>query len=229
MPIQSWSGVVDNVLGYFVPSLFNLFAALIFFFVGMIIARAFEFAVKRIVTFSRVDSVLRKIGVDRYLQRAEVALDSGEFLGKIVYWLTMLVVVIAVSDYFGLATLSSFIWVTLSWILSSLLGAALILFVAAFIAQLSRRIVNASVQGAKMPSAKFIGTIVWWAIMIFGGEMALKQLGVDTALITSSIQSIIFGVIFAMSLALGLAFGLGGKNSAEDVLKRFGEHFDKRD
>ena len=229
MPIQSWSGVMDSVLGYFVPSLFSLFAALIFFFVGMIIARALEFVVKKVVTFSRVDSVLRKIGVDRYLQRAEVALDSGEFLGKMVYWLAMLVVVIAVSDYFGLATLSSFIWSALSWILSSLLGAALILFVAAFIAQLARRVVNASVQGAKMPSAKFIGTLVWWAIIIFGGEMALKQLGIDTALITSSIQSIIFGAIFALSLALGLAFGLGGKSSAEDVLKRFGDHFDRRD
>jgi hypothetical protein len=217
-------GVLDDVIG-FIP---DLVGAIILLIVGLVVARALEFAIEKIISLVRLDSALRKIGLDRYLQRAGIGLNSGRFLGKIAYWIILIIFVVGIADILGLSTLSVFITSALGWVFTSLIASVLILLVAAFIAQFLRKLVNASVLGAKLHSAKFLGSATWWVVMIFGAVAALKQLGVDTGLIEGTLMSFIVAAPLAVGLAVGLAFGLGGKKQAEGILERLEEKFENR-
>lgn len=232
MLVQSWldvivtslMGVLDSIIG-FIPSLLG---AIIFLIVGLVVARALEFALERIISLIKLDSALRKMGMDRYLQRARIGLNSGKFFGKVAYWIIVLVFVIGIADILGLSTLSIFITSALGWIFANLIAAVLILLVAAFLAQFLRKMVNASIMGARLHSVKFMGTVTWWIVMIFGIVAALKQLGIDTGLIENTLMSFIVAAPLAVGLAFGVAFGLGGKKHAELILDRLEEKIENR-
>ncbi|MDD5098863.1 MAG: hypothetical protein PHP35_00780 [Candidatus Colwellbacteria bacterium] len=222
--VQSMTGVLNGVFG-FIP---NLLGAIIFLIVGLLIARALDFAVMKVISFVKLDVVLRKLGFDRYLQRAGVGLNSGMFLGKVVYWIVVLIFAIGIFDILGLTTLSAFVNMALVWIFSRLIVAVLILFVAAFLAQFLRKVVNASVMGAKLTSAKFLGSLTWWVVMIFGVISALEKLGIDTGFIQTNLTNIILIATASAGLALALAFGLGGKDKAEKVLDMLEDKIENR-
>ncbi|MFA5052746.1 MAG: hypothetical protein WC565_01705 [Parcubacteria group bacterium] len=222
--VNSFMNVIDKIIG-FIP---DLIGAIVLLVIGLLVARALEFAIEKLITLVKLDSLLRKIGLDRYLQRAGIGLNSGRFLGKLAYWIILIVFAVGIADVLGLTTLSLFITSALGWVFTNLVAAILILLVAAFIAQFLKKLVNASVTGAKLHSIKFLGSVVWWIVMIFGGVAALKQLGVDTGLVESTLMSFIVAAPLAVGLAVGLAFGLGGKKQAEQILDRLEEKFDNR-
>jgi len=232
MLVQNWVDVImhslmsmlDNIIG-FVP---NLVGAILLLIVGIAIAKVLEFAIEQTISIVKLDSVLKKIGVDRYLQRAGIALNSGKFFGTITYWIILIIFVVIITDILGLLTLSVFITSALQWVFTSLIAAILILFVTAFLAQTLKQIVNASVKGARLHSAKFLGSATWWIVMIFGATTALRQLGVETTLLDGALMSIVVTVPIAVGLAVGLAFGLGGKKQAEQILERLEDRLENR-
>ncbi len=232
MLVQSWldalvnslMGVLDDIIG-FIP---DLVGAIILLIVGLVVARALEFAIEKVISLVRLDAALRKVGLDRYLQRAGIGLNSGKFLGKVAYWIIFIIFIVGIADVLGLSTLSVFITSALGWVFTNLIASVLILLVAAFIAQFLKKLVNASVLGAKLHSAKFLGSATWWVVMIFGAVAALKQLGIDTGLIESTLMSFIVAAPLAIGLAVGLAFGLGGKKQAEEILERLEEKLENR-
>ena len=230
MLVQSWFNtlmnslmdVLDDIIG-FIP---DLIGAIVLLVIGLVVARALEFAIAKLIALARLDSALKKIGLDRYLQRAGVGLNSGRFLGRVIYWIILIVFVVGIAEILGLSTLSLFITSALGWVFTNLIAAVLILLVTAFIAQFLKKLVRASVMGAKLHSAKFLGSATWWVVMIFGAVAALKQLGIDTSLIESTLMSFIVAAPLTIGLALGLAFGLGGKKQAEQILERLEDKLD---
>jgi len=232
MLVQNWVDVImhslmsmlDNIIG-FVP---NLVGATLLLIVGIAVAKVLEFAIEQIISIVKLDSVLKKIEVDRYLQRAGTTLNSGKFFGTITYWIILIIFVVGITDILGLPTLSFFITSALQWVFTSLIAAILILLVTAFLAQTLKQIVNASVKGAKLHSAKFLGSATWWIVMIFGAVAALNQLGVETTLLEGALMSMVVAVPVAVGLAVGLAFGLGGKKQAEQILERLEDRLENR-
>jgi len=232
MLVQSWVDVImhslmsilDSVIG-FIP---NLVGAILLLIVGIAIAKVLEFAVEKIISIVKLDSVLKKIEIDRYLQRAGIALDSGKFFGAITYWIILIIFVVGITDILGLPALSFFITSALQWVFTSLIAAILILLITAFLAQTLKQIVNASVKGARLHSAKFLGSATWWIVMIFGAIAALNQFGVETALLEGALMSVVVAVPVAIGLAFGLAFGLGGKKQAEQILDRLEDKLEHR-
>ena len=230
MLVQNWLDVLmyslmsmlDSIIG-FIP---NLIGAILLLIIGVVIAKALEFTVEKIVSLIKLDNVLKKIELDRYLQRAGMSLDSGKFFGVITYWIILIIFVVGITEILGLMALSFFITAALQWVFTSLVAAILILLVTAFIAQTLKQVVNASIKGAKLHSAKFLGAVTWWIVMIFGAVAALNQLGVETALLEGAVMSFVVAVPITVGLAVGLAFGLGGKKQAEQILERLEDRLD---
>jgi len=230
MLVQNWLDVFRHSLMSMLDSIISfipgLVGAILLLIIGIVIAKAFEFVVEKTISLIKLDSVLKKIEIDRYLQKADIKLNSGKFLGKVAYWIILIIFAVVITEILGLLTLSTFITFALGWVFERLIAAILILLVAAFIAQTLKQVVNASVKGAKLHSVKFLGSATWWIVMIFGADAALNQLRVDTALLDSALMSIVFAVPIAIGLAVGLAFGLGGKKQAEQILERLEDRLD---
>jgi hypothetical protein len=200
------------VIIQFIPS---LIAALVVLLVGLIVAHLLRALVIRVIDAIRLDVVLNKAGVGEFMKRAGFSLRSGKFLGDIVFWFFVIVTVLASSDIVGLWGLSAFLGQVLLFF-PTIIVAALIVLASVLVGHMLRGLIRGSVKGAQLHAAHFLGSLAWWASVIFGVLAALIQLGVGEQII----QTIITGVIAMMALAGGIAFGLGGKDYAADVLKK---------
>ncbi|MCH7883383.1 hypothetical protein IIA95_03140 [Patescibacteria group bacterium] len=205
---QLWTGVIA-----FVP---QLVVALVIFIIGWIIAVALERVIVQIFHALKVDRALQGIGLEEPLSRAGMRLDSGVFIGALVKWFFILVFLVAAVDVLGLKQVNVFLSDIVLVYLPNVIVAAIILVVAAVIADVLKRVVTGSARAAKLPSAGFLGGVTKWAIWIFAILAALFQLGIAGPLV----QTLFTGAIAAFALAVGLSFGLGGKDAAARFLNR---------
>ncbi len=203
-----WGGVAS-----FLPS---FILAIVVFVLGLFVASMVGRVVEKVFESIKLDSFLSKIGLTPYFERAGMQLRSARFLGKLVYWFVVIVFLVAVSDSLKLFTLSDFLRELLNYI-PNVLVAALMLLAAVVLANFAKKVVIASVSGAKLHAAKFLGAVVWWAIMVFGIISALPRLGIDLMIL----NALVTGLIAMIALAGGLAFGLGGKEYASHLISKF--------
>lgn len=227
MVIESWLNVLRASLqnlwltvANFLPSLVG---ALIVFIVGLIVATVLDKVVERLIYYLKLDVLLRKLGVEQVVERANMKLNSGKFLGRLVYWFFVVAFLLASSDILGFFTLSNFLRDVLNYV-PQILVAVLILLAALVLANFLRGLVRASVMSANMHHAKGLGTVAWWVVMIFGLLTALVQLGVAVSII----NTLITGLIAMLALAGGLAFGLGGKDYAAKALQAIQDEMDHK-
>ncbi len=213
MIAQNWINVLANslqnlwqIVVNFLPSLVGSLLVLI---VGLIVASGLERLVERLVFYLKIDAALRKLGVEMHLERANLKLDAGMFLGTVVYWFILLAFLLAASDILGFGALSGFISDVLLYI-PNVIVAAFIVLAAVVVANMLKGLVMASVMGAKLHAAKFMGLLTWWTVVIFGLLTAAVQLNIAVAVI----NTVITGLVAMMALAGGLAFGLGGRDAA---------------
>jgi len=205
-----WGGVAS-----FLP---NFILAIVVFVLGLFVASMVGRVVEKVFESVKLDSFLSKIGLTPYFERAGMQLKSARFLGRLVYWFVVVVFLVAVSDSLRLFTLSDFLRELLNYI-PSVVVAALMLLATVVLANFAKKVVIASVSGAKLHAAKFLGAVVWWAIMVFGIISALPRLGIDLMIL----NALVTGLIAMIALAGGLAFGLGGKEYASHLISKFKE------
>ncbi len=215
---NSLSGLWSTVVS-FLPALIG---AVVVFIIGLIIASLLEKLVERIVHYLRIDSVMRKAEVEGYLERANIKLNVGVFVGKLVYWFIVVAFLLAASEILKFGAFSDFLKSVLAFI-PNVIIATLIMLAAMVVANFLRNLVTASVAGAKLHHARGLGVLVWWVVVVFGFLTALPQVGVNTGII----QTLVTGLIAMLALAGGLAFGLGGKDQAARFLGRWGEEMRK--
>ena len=167
-----WGGVVG-----FLP---NFILAIIVFILGLLVASMLGRAVEKVFDSIKLDSFFSKIGLTPYFERAGMQLKSARFLGRLVYWFVVVVFLVAVSDSLKLFTFSSFLGELLAYV-PNLVIATLILLATFAFANFAKKVVIASVSSAKLHASKFLGAVVWWAIILFGIISALPKLEIGRA------------------------------------------------
>jgi len=215
---DSLRGLWADVLG-FLPALIG---AVIIFLIGLIIASLLEKIVERVVTYLKIDSVLRKAEVEAYFERANMKINVGSFIGTLVYWFIVVAFLLAASDILKFTAFSAFLKGLLAFI-PDVIVAVLIMIAALVVANFLRQLVTASLASARLNHAKGLGALTWWVIVIFGFLTALPQIGVSISII----QTLVMGLIAMLAIAGGLAFGLGGRDRAASFLNHWSEEMKK--
>ena len=203
-----WVGIVN-----FVP---NLVVAIIVLILGWLIGALFGRAIWQVFKSLKVDDALRRAGLESFLRRGGVDLDSGAFVGGLVKWFVIVIFLVAALDVLGLSQVNFFLQDVVLGYLPRVLAAALVLLVAGVIGDLTGRVVVTAAKTAGVESAHFAGAIAKWAIWIFAILVALSQLGIAAAFS----QTLFTGIVIAISLALGLSFGLGGQETASRFIEK---------
>jgi len=209
--LDSLKVIWESVVG-FLPT---FLAALIVFIAGWLIAIFLGKLANKLIKTAKLDSLLIKLGVERALIKAKLKLDSGKFFEELVKWFFIVVFLMTATDILGLSQVTLFLSTILLY-LPNVIVAAVVLFVAAIVSNFMYRVVKAGADTAGLSSASAVGTIVRWAILIFGFIIALSQLGIAATLM----QTIWIGIIAMLALAGGLAFGLGGRDLAARILEK---------
>lgn len=195
----------------FVP---KLILALIIFIVGWIIAAGIGRLIQEILKRLQLDKLLHIKDWGETLEKADLGVKPSEFIGSICKWILIIVFLSISVEVLGLIQFSIFLGKVVAW-LPNLLAAALIFVATVIIANFAEKIVRAGVQGTKMGYSKLAGSIVKWAVWVFGISAILIQLGIAKDLILVLFQ----GAVYLITIAGGLAFGLGGKEVAADIWK----------
>ncbi len=225
MYLQDWTdvlvGSLQNVWAQVASFLPSLIGAIIIFCVGLIIAAGIGALAEKVVKAMKVDGMLRRFGFEEYTKRANINLNSGHFVGQVVYWFLVLVFLLATSDILGFFALSNFINSIIAYI-PNLVVAILMMLAALVIANIVRHLVRASIMGARLHSAKFLASAAWWVVVVLGLLAALTQLQI----VVSNI--VVIGLVAMFALAGGLAFGLGGREYAADILRRLRDELESK-
>ena len=227
MIIQSWADVLvssfQDVWARFAMFIPSFVGAVVVFIIGLILAAGIGALVERIVSMLKVDKALARAGIEEYVERAGLKLNTSVVLGQVVYWFIVITFLLAASDILGFLALSSFLGAVLLYIPNVVVG-VLIMLVTVVVANFLKKTVKSSVMSAKLHSAGFLGTLTWWAIVIFGLATALGQIGLDVTIL----NTVITGIIVMFALAGGIAFGLGGKDAAARLIEKFQEQVGQR-
>jgi len=133
-----------------------------------------------------------------------------------VRWFFIIVFLVAAIDVLGLEQVNAFLREVVLLYLPNVIVAALILVVAAFIADVMKRIVVSSAKAAEVPSPGLLGGITKWAIWVFAILAALYQLGIAGVFA----QTLFTGFVAMLAIAGGLAFGLGGRDAAARYIEK---------
>lgn len=202
-----WVGILDFVPGFI--------AAVIIFILGWVIGSVLGRVVSQFVKALKVDRVLESAGASDLLSKAGFRLDTGAFLGGLVRWFVILAFLIASLDVLKLNQVNEFLKEILLY-LPNVIVAALILLVAAVIADAMQKVVVGSAKAADIENAHFLGGITRWAIWVFAIIVALSQLNIAQAFLFQLFTAF----VWMLALAGGLAFGLGGKDTAARFIER---------
>ena len=227
MFVQTWVDVIgfslQNLWQGFMLFLPAFLGALIIFFVGLVIATGLGKVVEKLIDALKLDRLLDQLGLGKVLERANVRLHSGRFVGVLVQWFFIIVTLLAVSDILNLFAFSDFLKQVLLYV-PNIVVAVLIMLAGVVMATFLAKLVRASVLAARLHAAHFLGTLTKWSILVFAFLAALSQLGVAGALV----NTLIIGFVAMLALAGGLAFGLGGRDVAAAWLEKLKEEISNR-
>ncbi|MGB9763687.1 MAG: mechanosensitive ion channel family protein [Minisyncoccia bacterium] len=225
-----WSNLIDvsynalyNLWNGFIIFFPTLLGGVILLLLGIFIGNSLGDLVEKIVDLIKLDKALEKAGFDKIIDRAGLKLNSGYFLGQIVKWLIILAFLIATCNIWGLTEVATFIQNIVNYI-PNVIVAVLILLISIVIGDYLAKSVKASLGGAGLRYKNFLGSLTSWTVIIFGLLAAMTQLKIAEDLI----KTLFTGIVALLALAGGLAFGLGGKDLAQDLLKKIKEDLEEK-
>lgn len=201
-----------NLVFTFIPKLLGFLVILI---VGLIIASLVSKLVTSLLRRLGFDNLANRIGLTRFQQRMNVALDPAGVLGKIVYWFILLIFLIPATDSLGLPAVSNILNQLVAYI-PNVFVAILVLFLGTLAATFVADLVRGATASANIGNPNVFAAIARWAIIGFASLIALEQLQIAPALI----NELFAAVVGAAAIAFGLAFGLGGQDTARRWLSR---------
>jgi hypothetical protein len=200
------TAALGDAFGRVVSFIPNLIAAAVILAVGFLVAVVLERVTRRVLT---------AVGLDRRPLARQVLGESPSLHrlpsigGRLVYWVAALVTCGVAIDALHLGWLSAGVARVLGYIPSVLAACAIV--VAGY--------VGANFASRQLAS-RGAGSTLWarlarGAILTVAGFMALQQLGIATAIVTTAFTV----ALSAMAIAGALAFGLGNRELAGRVTR----------
>lgn len=216
--ISSWAQVWSGFLGI----LPRLVGAVIVFSIGLLIAYWVKRLIIEVLRLVKFEVVSQKIGLDKYLAKAEIRRTFTELLGVVVEWLVILIFFLAVVDILGLGVVSQVLARVLGYI-PNVLAAALIFAAGYIVAGLAEGLVKGALASVDHDIAKPLGKFSRWIILVIALFAAIDQLQIARGLIATFFQ----GLTYTVVLVVGLAVGLGAKDLVAKILNDWYEKIRK--
>ncbi len=215
--VSSWQEAVlvagSNILTRFFGFIPSLLGAIIIFLFGLILAKWAKVLIVKILSALKLDHLLRKSGLEPYLDRADIRVKAEVFLGEIVKWLIVVVFFIAAVNILGLTTVSAVLNSILGYI-PSIVSAVLILTIGVLLAGLVESLIKGAVNQVDPKTSRLLSKIASYLVVIVAALAAVNELGIAQSLI----NTLIIGVVATLSLGVGLAIGLGAKDLVSKML-----------
>jgi hypothetical protein len=193
-----------------------LFFALVILVAGFIVARMAEKLADAVLGNLQFDRSAERWGVREAVERTGVHMRPTRVVGKLLFWLVMLVVILLASSALGVQNVND-VFANLVGYIPAIFAAIIVIVFGMLLGEFVRALILASAGGVEgVPTLAKLAKAVVITISVF---MALQQLGV-AADIVSTAFTLILG---AAALAFALAFGVGNTKLAGEITRRWYE------
>jgi hypothetical protein len=201
-------------LGGIVPA---AIVAVVILLAGYLFARQVERFLDGLLDRLDFNRAARKTGLSEPLGRAAGrGLDPVHAVGRLVFWLVMLMVIFLSSAAFGLERLSEMFVMMLNFI-PTLVAGIVIIILGIILGEFLRGLILASAGAVE--GVTTLAKLAKAAVVMIAVFMAIQQIGVAEEIVTTAFTLILGSV----ALAAGLAFGLGNRELAGEITRRWYE------
>lgn len=206
----------NAVLGQLAAFLPVFLGALVTFLIGLLLANWARRLTVAIVRAARVDSVLKNTGIQQFLKKSQLSQGVEEFIGQLVRWVILLIFFIATMNLLGLTTVSQVLGQILGYV-PSVVSATLIVAIGVFVAGLLEGVVKGALTDFNRQTARLLGKVTSYTIMVFSILAAVSELRIAAAFI----QTLFTGFVAMLALGFGLAIGLGSKDTVAKMMEQW--------
>ena len=216
--ILDWADVtiqaLQNLWQGFLIFIPVLIGAIIVFLIGWFISVGIGKLITEILKRIRFNQIFEKGGWKNALAKAEIKVDASGFIGAIVKWVLVIVLLLASVEILGLVEFADFLKGVLGY-LPNVIVAALIFVVTVIVVDIVEKIARAGVEGIRVGYGQMVSVVVKWSIWVFAVLAILHQLGIARPFM----ETLFAGLIAMLVISFGIAFGLGGRDVAAEILQ----------
>jgi len=177
---------------------------------GFIIGKLLQKISYKIFILFGINRIAHKSGIDNLFRSINIKTNFSAILGKLIFWIVILVFFIPVVNILGLTFISVFIKQIIDY-MPKFLIALLIVLIGTWLSKIISGYVRGSANRINSEYADIASALTNLMVVFLTIIIALRQLNIQIGILTSLIL-----IAFAtFGLGLGLAFALGVK----DILK----------
>lgn len=214
--LQTLSEPLTDMMAQFWAILPVLTISVLIVVLGVFVGRLVRAIVTKTLQSVGFDKLMDKLGFGKVAQREDKLGVPSEVVGFVVMAGIILVSIAQSLDNLGLDTWAGYVDSVISFTISHVVVALVIVGVGFAIGNYVRDLINARQEGDKDSGPQWLGDFVRYAVLVFAFTMAVHQLGVAEDFVLLS-----FGMLFGgLCLAMALAFGLGSRDVAGEIVKR---------
>ncbi len=191
----------------------NIISAVLILLLGWLFAKLVSAIFRRALKTMKFDTLAERLSVADYLEKANVKLSPSALIGKMIYWILLLLVFLAASDALGWDRISKQLNRFLEF-LADLFVALLVFIIGIYIAGIIRDLIRGTTASIGLSTGKIAGNLVFYFLFIVVSITALEQAGMDTSLITSNLL-VIIGTIF---VAGAISYGFASRDILSNIL-----------
>ena len=204
---------IKDTLVAFLP---KLIFALIVFFIGFLIARFVQAVVKRFVR--NIDRFVTNQRLKSHLQKRDLE-HSSIFISKTLYWVILILFITLSSEIMGLPVITAWLSGIVQY-LPNIFAAIIIVFVGIIGGRISADVILSATTKTGITYGYVLSKIVQYSILLITILIAIDQIGIDIALLTTILSVVIAALLFGAALS----FGLGAKTSVSNILASYYLH-----
>lgn len=208
--------LVRNLISNLLESVPNILGAIIILIIGWIIAKVASGLIKKLFKSLQIDKLAEKLNDIDIISKANIKIVPSVIISKIVYYLFLLIFLIAATDKLGMPAISNLVSDIINYV-PNLLTALVLLAIGLVLADLVKGMVLTACKSLGIPSANIISTVVFYFIFLNILLSALAQAKVNMEFITLNLALVIGGVV----LAFAIGYGLASKTQMANMLASF--------
>jgi len=201
----------------------SILGALVLLLLGSFLGRWLRRGVEKVLNFTKLDEYTNKIGVGNILNKLGVGQSPARIIGFLVYWLVFLAFLLSAANVIQLTVVSEFLQQIVLF-MPKVIAAVFVLGGGLFLGHFLAEIVLKSAKANNLKGADMLSKATYGILVVFSALMALERLGINTSVISRSLEIVIAGICLGLAIAMGLAFGSAGKDVAakwiQDLTKK---------
>lgn len=166
---------------------------------GFFVARMVNKVSMNLLARPGVDKLGARLNEVQFIRQLQREIRLSEIVSKILYYFILLIFITASTETLGVDAITRMVQSLVAFI-PRLIAAAIMLQVGIMIADAVKNAVITLDQSFNIPSARTLGTGVFFFILMVIIISSLSQAGINTSLHESSFNLFIGGAIFAFAL-----------------------------